>query len=96
MLLGDKCHPRMGSLGIQAGGSLKQSVHGERGLPENENPMRLRRYLAKAHPILGIDVDGGIEDVRGDCSRCGPDVRALESVDAWWLSWDAWKWGPEE
>lgn len=31
-----------------------------------------------------------LADVRGNCSRCGPDSQA--APEGWWWSWDAWKW----
>jgi hypothetical protein len=49
------------------------------------------RFLADAHAVIGIRfMDPYIHDVRGDCSRCGPDVPATHEGEAWWFDWDAW------
>lgn len=52
---------------------------------------RCGRYLANAHPVVKLALDPYLEDVRGDCGRCGSDVSASRESDAsWWFSWDAW------
>lgn len=56
------------------------------------------RFLARAHAISDSAGEGYgghefLSDVRGDCKRCGPDVRAsAEDNASWWWSWDAWEW----
>jgi len=44
--------------------------------------------LAKPQAIVGVQfLDPYLKEVRGDCSRCGPDVVAGEG---WWNCWDYW------
>jgi hypothetical protein len=50
------------------------------------------RFLANPRAKSSRTLDPYLADVRGDCSRCGPDVQASKHDDAWWWSWDAWKW----
>lgn len=52
------------------------------------------RFVANAKPVLGWRESGWtsgpyIEDVVGDCSRCGVGVTTLPD---WHWSWDAWTW----
>ena len=59
---------------------------------------RCGRFLAKPHATCATNEwgDWHLDDVRGDCSRCGPDVQAdREGDNIWWWSWDAWKWPAE-
>jgi hypothetical protein len=66
-------------------------------------PCKCGRFLAKPHAVTGTGGEGYswhmfVADVRGDCSRCGPDVEAMRpgvADCAWWWDWDAWKWPPE-
>jgi hypothetical protein len=55
------------------------------------------RFLAHATARAAAHHYGAyLADVRGDCSRCGPDSQATTEGDAWWWSWDAWNWPDEE
>ena len=59
------------------------------------------RFLANARALSGASGEGYafhvfLADVRGDCSRCGPDTQAArEGQNCWWWSWDAWRWPAE-
>ena len=63
------------------------------------------RFLANVQATSGTAGEGYswhefLADVRGDCKRCGPDVQARRSEDAfgdsaWWWSADAWTWADE-
>ena len=55
---------------------------------------RCGRFLGNTRPVTATEGEGYswhefIREVRGDCSRCGPDVLA---GPGWWMSWDAWDW----
>jgi hypothetical protein len=55
------------------------------------------RFLTAARPVTAYDTEaygGGpyLAEVRGDCSRCGPDVVAAHG---WWMAWDAWFADPD-
>ena len=59
------------------------------------------RFLSRARAECDHEGEGYawhmyLSDVRGDCTRCGPNVQAARGTDSsWWWSWDAWKWPPE-
>ena len=59
---------------------------------------RCGRFLARPRASAATRGEGYnftvyLADVRGDCSRCGPDTQAAREGDAmWWWDWDAWKW----
>ena len=53
------------------------------------------RFLAKPRATSDQAGEGYswhefLADVRGDCSRCGPDVQASREGEAWWWDADAW------
>ena len=57
------------------------------------------RYMANTHPIVRTRGEGYswaeyVADVRGDCSRCGPDQQAHRGD--WHWSADAWNWGDDQ
>lgn len=56
------------------------------------------RFLANTRYWVTVSgFDAHLSDVRGDCSRCGPDVQASRTGDdTWWWSWDAWTPGIDE
>lgn len=48
-----------------------------------------RPYVQSAAEGEGYGWHEFVSDVRGDCSRCGPDVPAAPGP--WW-DWDNWDW----
>lgn len=61
---------------------------------------RCGRFLARPRATADSAGEGYswhmfLADVRGDCSRCGPNAQAMRpgvGRDTWWWSWDAWNW----